>query len=76
MATLKPTRETSKNKKAPHPTPHHTTVHRMLFNPTPPIPNPTLKNTPRQRKKHAGRLLRLLLLRLLLLWFAHHSSAR
>ena len=73
MATLKPTRAT-RTKKERHPT--HTTVHRMLFNPTPPIPNPTLKNTPRQRKKHAGWLLRLLLLRLLLLWFAHHSSAR
>ena len=40
MATLKPTRARQATR---HPTPHHTTVHRMLFNPTPPIPNPTLK---------------------------------
>ena len=42
MATLKPTRARQATR---HPTPHHTTVHRMLFNPTPPIPNPTLKKT-------------------------------
>ena len=75
MATLKPTRARQATR---HPTPHHTTVHRMLFNPTPPIPNPTQPSkTPLgNEKKQAGRLLRLLLLRLLLLWLTHHSSAR